>query len=140
MVDGIKSRDYHHGDNELGSICGYDTRLSMLRAEYSMSDPYLVITSWPDFDGARLQARHWLDEKLAASVNILPQMDSVYRWRGEIRSGCEHKIFIKTTAERLDALQREIRSAHPYAVAEILHFRIDSGDPEYLDWITQSTQ
>ncbi|MFZ9039324.1 MAG: divalent-cation tolerance protein CutA [Gammaproteobacteria bacterium] len=105
-----------------------------------MSDHYLVITSWPDLDGARLQAQSWLDKKLAASVNILPQMDSIYRWKGEIRHGKEHKIFIKTRAARIDALQQEIRAAHPYAVAEILHFKIDSGDPDYLDWITQSTQ
>lgn len=105
-----------------------------------MPDPYLVITSWPDLDGARQQARGWLEKKLAASVNILPQMDSLYHWKGEIRHGTEHKIFIKTTAKRLDALQREIRSAHPYALAEILHFRIDSGDPVYLDWISTSTQ
>jgi periplasmic divalent cation tolerance protein len=105
-----------------------------------MADQYLVITSWPDFDGAADQAGRWLEKKLAASVNILPLMDSMYHWKGEIRRGREHKIFIKTTAARLDALQAEIRAAHPYAVAEILHFRIDSGDPEYLDWITQSTQ
>ena len=105
-----------------------------------MADHYLVITSWPDFDGAREQAGRWLTKKLAASVNILPLMDSMYHWKGEIRHGREHKIFIKTTAARLDALQAEIRAAHPYAVAEILHFRIDSGDPEYLDWITHSTQ
>jgi periplasmic divalent cation tolerance protein len=101
---------------------------------------YLVITSWPDLAGARHQARHWLAEKIAASVNVLPQMDSMYHWKGELRNGTEHKIFIKTTADKLDALQREIRAAHPYAVAEILCFKIDSGDPEYLDWITQSTQ
>ena len=52
-----------------------------------MSEPYLVITSWPDFEGARQQARHWLEQKLAASVNILPQMDSLYHWKGEIRHG-----------------------------------------------------
>ncbi len=105
-----------------------------------MSDHYLVITSWPDLDGARQQAQAWLQKKLAASVNILPQMDSIYHWKGELRHGTEHKIFIKTRAAHIEALQREIRDAHPYAVAEILHFKIDSGDPEYLDWITQSTQ
>ena len=77
---------------------------------------------------------------MAANVNVLPQMDSMYHWKGEIRHGTEHKIFIKTCAEKIDALQREIRAAHPYAVAEILCFKIDSGDPEYLDWITRSTQ
>ena len=105
-----------------------------------MSDHYLVITSWPDIDGARQQAEDWLQKKLAASVNVLPQMESTYHWKGEIRHGKEHKMFIKTSATRVAALQREIRAAHPYAVAEILHFKIDSGDPDYLDWITQSTQ
>ena len=105
-----------------------------------MVEPYLVITSWPDIDGARHQAQSWLQKKLAASVNILPQMDSIYCWKGELRQGKEHKMFIKTCADRIDALQREIKAAHPYAVAEILQFKIDSGDPEYLDWITQSTR
>ncbi len=105
-----------------------------------MSDHYLVITSWPDLDGARQQAQNWVQKKLAASVNILPQMDSIYRWKGEIRHGKEHKIFIKTRAARIDALQQEIRAAHPYAIAEILHFKIDSGEPGYLEWIIQSTQ
>jgi len=105
-----------------------------------MSDYYLVITSWPDLDGARRQAEHWLQKKLAASVNILPPMDSMYHWKGEMRHGTEHKIFIKTSAQRIDELGREIRAAHPYAVAEILYFEIDSGDPDYLDWINQSTR
>jgi len=105
-----------------------------------MSEPCLVITSWPDLDGARHQAQNWLRNKLAASVNILPQMDSIYYWKGELRQGKEHKMFIKTCTDRIDALQREIKAAHPYAVAEILQFKIDSGDPEYLDWITQSTR
>ena len=104
-----------------------------------MSDQYLVITSWPDSDGAKRQAQSWLQKKLAASVNILPPMDSMYHWKGEIRHGTEHKIFIKTVASCLEKLRREIRTAHPYAVAEILYFRIDSGDAEYLQWISEST-
>ena len=105
-----------------------------------MPEHYLVITSWPDLEGTKQQAQNWLQKKLAASVNVLPQMDSIYHWKGELRHGKEHKIFIKTSADRIDALQWEIKTAHPYAVAEILQFKIDSGEPEYLDWITQSTQ
>jgi len=105
-----------------------------------MPQPCLVITSWPDLEGAREQARGWVQNKLAASVNILPQMDSIYVWQGKLRHGKEHKIFIKTTAPRLAALQQAIKSAHPYAVAEILVFEIDSGDPDYLDWISTSTR
>ncbi len=105
-----------------------------------MADYYLVITSWPDLDGAQAQARTWVEEKLASSVNILPPMDSIYRWRGELREGREHKIFIKTRASRLDLLQRRIRAAHPYEIAEILCFEIDSGDKDYLEWIDASTR
>jgi periplasmic divalent cation tolerance protein len=105
-----------------------------------MPEPCLVITSWPDLDGARLQARQWVEKKLAASVNVLPQMDSIYRWKGEIRSGREHKIFINTSSDRLVTLYDAIKSAHPYAVAEIISFKIDSGDADYLDWITTSTR
>ena len=78
-----------------------------------MSEPYLVITSWPDLEGARLQAKSWLQKKLAASVNILPKMDSIYYWKGELRQGEEHKIFVKTSYDRIDALQREMKTAHP---------------------------
>lgn len=105
-----------------------------------MPQAYLVITSWPDIEEAKRQARCWVNKKLAASVNILPSMDSIYRWKGEIRSGTEHKMFIKTSAGRLAQLQNEIKSAHPYAVAEILHIKIDSGEPDYLDWISASTR
>ena len=81
-----------------------------------------------------------VQKKLAASVNILPPMDSIYTWKDELRSGREHKMFIKTTDARLAALETEIKSAHPYAVAEIICFKIDSGEPDYLDWISASTR
>jgi periplasmic divalent cation tolerance protein len=105
-----------------------------------MPEPCLVITSWPDLDSARLQARQWVGKKLATSVNVLPQMDSIYRWKGDIRDGREHKIFVKTSSDRLVTPHDEIKSAHPYAVAEIISFKIDSGDADYLDWITTSTR
>ncbi|MDH3389644.1 MAG: divalent-cation tolerance protein CutA [Gammaproteobacteria bacterium] len=105
-----------------------------------MPNHYLVITSWPDLDAARQQAQSWVQKKIAASVNILPLMDSIYHWNGEIRHGKEHKIFIKTSSACIDELRREIRAAHPYVIAEILCFEIDSGDPDYLDWIKLSTQ
>jgi uncharacterized protein involved in tolerance to divalent cations len=101
-----------------------------------MCKPCLVITSWPDLDGARQQASHWVENKLAARLNILPQMDSIIclgsrtaRWRRaqenhqELRDGAEHKKIIKTCA-----------------VAEVLHFRVDSGGTDFLNWMTISTQ
>jgi periplasmic divalent cation tolerance protein len=105
-----------------------------------MADYYLVITSWPDFAGATRQAQEWLEKKLAANVNIMAEMESIYHWKGEIRTGNEHQMLIKTSADRVDALEREIRRVHPYAVAEILRIAIDSGNPDYLDWISHSTR
>jgi periplasmic divalent cation tolerance protein len=96
--------------------------------------------SRPDLAGARQQPRNRVQNKLAAGVNVLPQMDSIYVWQGELRQDKEHKVFIETSEPRLAALQREIKGAHPYSVAEIPGIKIDSGDPEYLDWISVSTQ
>ena len=102
----------------------------------SLPGYYIMARSrWGPATGRGLAAK-----KAGCECNVLPEMDSIYHWKGEIRHGKEHKMFIKTSATRIAALQREIRAAHPYAVAEILHFKIDSGDPDYLDWITQSTQ
>ena len=67
----------------------------------------------PDLDGARLQARHWV-KNMRANVNILLKMDSIYVWQGKLCSGMEYKMYIKTSANRLEALQREIESAHPW--------------------------
>ena len=75
-----------------------------------------------------------------ASVNVLPQMESIYSWINELRESKEHKMFINTREARLGALRWEIRAAHPCAIAQILYFIVDSGDFECLDWITQLTQ
>ena len=103
-------------------------------------NPHLVYVTTKDDAEAKMIARTVIEERLAACANLLGGMQSIYQWKGELRAGTEHKIFVKTSADRLEPLRQEIRSAHPYAVAEILYFEIDSGDPEYLDWITQSTQ
>ena len=105
-----------------------------------MSDYYLVITSWPDFDEASLLARTWLDKKLVASVNILPKMHSIYLWNGELKTGTEHQMLLKTTAQKVELLEKEIHKNHPYPLAEILRVAIDSGNQDYLDWISRMTR
>ena len=65
-------------------------------------------------------------------------MESIHVWDEELRNCTEHKIFIDTCAAQIAALHSEIKSTHPYAVAEILHFKIDSVDPDYLNWISAS--
>ena len=105
-----------------------------------MSGYYLVITSWPDFDEAAQLARTWLDKKLVASVNILPKMHSIYLWKGETRIGTEHQMLLKTTANKVEQLEKEILKNHPYPLAEILRVAIDSGNQDYLNWISKATR
>jgi periplasmic divalent cation tolerance protein len=105
-----------------------------------MSDYYLVITSWPDFDGASQLARACLEKKLAASANILPKMHSIYVWKGECKTGTEHQMLFKTTSDKVELLEKIIRKKHPYPIAEILRIAIDSGSRDYLQWISKVTQ
>ena len=67
----------------------------------------LLIASWPDLDRARQQAKRWVQNKLASSVNVLPQMDSTYVWNVELQHGKEHKVFINIHASNLDSLAKE---------------------------------
>jgi len=105
-----------------------------------MSDYYLVITSWPDFEQASRLARTRLDKKLVASVNILPKMHSMYLWEGEFRTGTEHQMLLKTTARKVELLEQEIHRNHPYPLAEILRVAIDSRNQDYLNWISEATR
>ncbi len=105
-----------------------------------MSDYYLVITSWPDFEQASRLAQTWLDKKLVASVNILPKMHSMYLWEGEFKTGTEHQMLLKTTAKKVELLEQEIHRNHPYPLAEILRVAIDSGNQNYLNWISEATR
>ena len=119
----------------------YSDQLIDLNSEQeTMSDYYLVITSWPDFEEASLMARTWLDKKLVASVNILPKMHSIYLWKGESRTGTEHQMLLKTTAEKVEQLEKEIHRNHPYPLVEILRVAIDSGNQDYLNWISKVTR
>jgi periplasmic divalent cation tolerance protein len=100
--------------------------------------PLLVLTTCPDNDTAEKLARSLVTKGLAACVNILPQMQSVYMWKGEFQSGHEHQLVIKTMSNRYPALQDHISANHPYEVAEIIALPITEGLPAYLQWVTDS--
>ena len=79
-------------------------------------------------------------KRLAACVNILPEMQSVYWWKDKLERERERQIVIKTTAIRLDQLQARICELHPYEVPELLVLRVDGGDEAYLNWLSQATR
>jgi periplasmic divalent cation tolerance protein len=99
-----------------------------------------VLCTVPDSASAQKIAQILVQEGLAACVNLLPGITSVYRWQGEVQENPELLLLIKTTHKRYEALQARIKELHPYEVPEIIALKIEAGLKNYLDWITQSTR
>jgi len=104
-----------------------------------MTDSLLVFATYPDAESALLAAKHIVRQKLAACVNVLPQMTSVYEWQSEARTDTEHLLLMKTTAARYPALESAIRDSHPYELPEIIATPIARGLEGYLEWIAAQT-
>jgi len=88
--------------------------------------------------GARI-ARMVVEKKLAACVNIVPQVRSIYTWNGRVCDELESLMIIKTRHELFAPLKDAIKEMHPYEVPEIISLTIDQGLPQYLKWIDEST-
>ena len=95
----------------------------------------IVLCTLPDIDQARQIGTSMVREQLAACVNLIPRIESIYRWKGEVETAGEVLAIFKTTPDSYPALERALREAHPYEVPEILAFRADSGLAEYLSWV-----
>ena len=83
-------------------------------------------------------AKTLVEERLAACVNVLPPMISIYRWKGSIEQDTEHQIVIKTTADRLAALEARLRQLHPYELPEFLVVDPAGAGSAYLAWVKES--
>ncbi|MBK7647352.1 MAG: divalent-cation tolerance protein CutA [Betaproteobacteria bacterium] len=99
----------------------------------------LVITNCPDEESANAIALAAIEAKLAACVNILPRVQSVYRWQGKVESTSEIPLFFKSTAAIYPALETKIRELHPYALPEIIALPLSHGLPAYLNWVAAET-
>src|SRR5919107_4828653 len=98
-------------------------------------DYVIVLTTLPaDAEGAAF-GRTLVEERLAACVNLLPAMESVYRWEGQVERDTERQVLIKTARERLAALWDRIRELHPYETPEFVVLSIQDGSDAYLRWI-----
>jgi len=100
----------------------------------------IVLTNCPDAEIADRIARTLVEQKLAACVNRMPAVDSVYRWQGAVERAVEVPLLIKSTRERLSEVQEAIRALHPYEVPEILAIPVVAGLPAYLRWVVDETQ
>ncbi|GIW26957.1 MAG: divalent-cation tolerance protein CutA [Meiothermus sp.] len=97
-----------------------------------------VFCTVPDLETARRIAHTVVHEELAACVNVLPGLTSVYRWQGQVEESSELLLIIKTRQERYPALETRIKALHPYQVPEIIAHEIETGSQSYLEWIGQS--
>lgn len=97
----------------------------------------LVLCTCPDQATAHNIAEHLIDRQLAACVNILPGITSVYQWQGKRESSQEHLLLIKTTAAAYDIVEQALTDLHPYELPEIIAVPIAHGSDAYLDWISQ---
>lgn len=102
-------------------------------------EPLLVITNCPDEESANAIALALVEAKLAACVNILPRVQSIYRWQGVVESAAEVPLLIKSTAANYRALEAAIKQRHPYELPEIIALPITQGLPAYLNWLVAET-
>jgi len=100
---------------------------------------FLAFSTFPDIETARRIARELVTDNFAACANIIPAIESIYRWQGKIEQGNETLVLFKTTAARSAAFQEKLKSLHPYDVPEIICLRIAEGSPEYLRWVIDSS-
>jgi periplasmic divalent cation tolerance protein len=100
----------------------------------------LVLVTCANPIQAKLIARSVVEKRLAACVNILRSpIESHYRWNGKVEKAREILLFIKTTARKLGALEREVKRLHSYEIPEIIALPIVGGSKAYLAWLDQAT-
>jgi periplasmic divalent cation tolerance protein len=102
--------------------------------------PVLIYATYPDLDRAEAEARALVEEGLAACVNILPRMVSVYRWEGALERAEECVVIVKTRKELAERVIATASARHPYATPAFLVLPVEAGLSAYVDWIVSSTK
>lgn len=105
-----------------------------------MDQVLLVLTNLPTVSAAESLASALVEARLAACVNRLPAVQSVYRWQGKIETADEITLLIKTTQAHYAAIEAAIRARHPYELPEVIAVPVTAGLPAYLQWIITETQ
>ena len=98
----------------------------------------LALSTFPDRETAWRICNQLVTDKFAACANILPAVESIYRWKEQIESGNEILVFFKLSEDRQSAFQEKLRLLHPCEVPEIIFVPISSALPEYLRWVVEN--
>ena len=105
-----------------------------------MTEPgaLMVLVTAPSVEVARHLARVLVDEGLAACVNVVPEVASIYRWQGRREETTEALLIVKTGVARYEALEQRVLELHPYSVPEVLALPVARGAPRYVQWVQDS--
>jgi periplasmic divalent cation tolerance protein len=98
----------------------------------------LALSTFPDAEIARRISKQLVSGRFVACANILPSVESIYRWTEKVESGNETLVFFKLSEDRQSAFEGKLRSLHPYEVPEIIFVPVASGLQEYLQWVSES--
>jgi periplasmic divalent cation tolerance protein len=99
----------------------------------------MVFVTTPNSDEANRIANALVAEQLAACVNIVPLIESIYRWEGEVKRDSEALMIIKTTNDRYAELERSVKALHSYTTPEVIAIKVERGSEQYLSWLREST-
>ena len=102
-------------------------------------DARVVLMTAPDQEVAQRIARTLVEERLAACVNLIPGVRSIYRWQGSVEDDAEILLLAKTGRARCAALAARVQALHPYELPEIVVLPVDGGSQRYLDWIVSES-
>jgi len=103
-----------------------------------MTDKRVVLTTCASQEEGRRIATALVERRLAACINLVPNIESVYQWKGKVETTSEWLLLIKTTAGAIGTLQDAVRELHSYDVPEFVVLTIEDGSEAYLDWIGDS--
>lgn len=98
----------------------------------------VVLVACPP-DRAQAIADALVEERVAACINVVPGLQSVYRWKGEVHHDSEALLLVKTTRDRFDALKQAVLKHHPYELPEVIAVPVDRGHTPYLKWVIESS-
>lgn len=100
----------------------------------------VIFCTCPDRESGEQLATAIVKDQMAACVNLVPRITSIYNWKGVLKREPECLLLIKTSADRFEALRQRLRETHPSEVPEIIALPICQSDPDYLAWLTESTR
>ena len=103
-----------------------------------MTNKRIVLSTVGSEEEARKIAHHLVEQQLAACVNIVPKIESVYRWQGKVESNREYLLLIKTSSEKFPQVRDAMRELHSYELPECIALAVEDGSPEYLQWLEES--